>query len=122
MIRALAPVLAIGVMLAGCTSTQASFTPAAKGQSFAPRARDYPIEILEGDQAPTRPYDEVGELNVHLESTGFVGFTFADALPQLQAKARAAGADAIMAISEKRTRYLETSMYNLSAKAIRYRN
>lgn len=120
--KAFTPILVIGLLLAGCTTAQASFTPIAKGQPLAPRAADYPIEVFEGEQAPVRPYDEVATLDVHLEATHFITFSFADALPRLKEQARAAGADAIMAIRETRSRLLETSIYHLTAKAIRYRN
>lgn len=119
--RCAAFLAAAGLLLCGCTSTQVSFTPTDKARAFEARAADYPIEVFEGDQAPTRPYDEVGVLNVHLEATSFITYSMKDALPLLKAKARTAGADAIMAVRETRGRYLETSMYNLSCKAIRYR-
>ena len=113
-------VAAAVLLLAGCTTSQQSFTPLQSGLQARPK--DYPIEVIPGDQTPSRAYDEVATLDVHLEATSFMSFGLEDALPKLMAQARAAGADAIMTIRETRSRYLETSMYHVNAKAIRFRD
>ena len=46
--------------------------------------------------------------------------SFEDALPELQAQARLAGADAIIEIDERQSQVLETMVYHVTATAIRY--
>jgi hypothetical protein len=112
--------LLAGACLAGCMTTQTSFTPVVKGVAAKPK--DYPIEIFMGDDKPSRPFEEVATLDVHLEATHFIQRGFKDAEPGLKQQARAAGADAIIAVKEIHSRYLETSIYHVTAKAIRYMN
>lgn len=103
--------------LSGCMSTQAGFTPL----SAAPaKAADAPVDVFEGDNLPDRAYTEVAVLDVHFEATHLITHSFADALPQLKKQAREAGGDAIIEIKETKSRYLETSMYHVTAKAVRY--
>lgn len=109
--------LALIATVAACTTTQGSYTPLASG--YAARPADHPIEVFRTGQ-PDRPFIAVAELDVHKEATHFITFGFEDALPELEAQARQAGGDAIIDIDESRSRYLETSIYHISAKAIRY--
>lgn len=110
--------LAAALLLTGCiTSSQADFKPLLTAE---PKATDHNIEVYEGDSLPQRAYSEVAILDVHLEATHLISHTFADALPKLKTQARAAGGDAIIAIKETRSRYLETSMYHVTATAIRF--
>jgi uncharacterized protein YbjQ (UPF0145 family) len=108
--------LAASLTLWACTSQQ-SFTPIITAEA---RPVDHPIDVFQGDAVPSRPYTEVAMLDVHLEATHFITYSFDDALPKLEEQTRAAGGDAIIAIKETRGRHLETSMYHITAKAVRY--
>ena len=107
------------VVAAGCASAQASFTPLVR--DIAPRPADHPIEIFRGSLAPVRAFDDIAVVDVHLESTGLRTYSFEEATPKLEAQARLAGADALYAIKETRSRHLETTIYHVQARAARYR-
>lgn len=109
--------IALIATVAACASTQSSYTPLSAG--YEARPANHPIEIFRND-APDRAYIIVAELDVHKEATHFITYGFDDAVPELKLQARAAGADAIIDVVELRSRYLETSIYHISAKAIRY--
>lgn len=110
-------VLLAASSLVGCSSTQGRFVP--EGAVQAPRASDAPVEIHR-DRLPTRPYTRVGRLDVHLEQTAFRKPTFEQALPELERRARAAGAEAIIEIREQRSQLNETMIYHITATGIRF--
>ena len=89
------------------------------GPSFPARAADAPVEVFKTDP-PTRAFIKIARLDVHLEKTGFVTSNLDNALPELKKQARAAGADAIIEITETRSQHLETMMYHVTAYGIRY--
>jgi len=104
-------------LVTACT-TQANFTPL--GSSYAAYSAEHPIEVFQEDEQPAKPYSEIGRLDIHLEATHFITFSLEDALEKMKIEAREAGADGIIEINEKRSRILETSVYHVSATAIRY--
>jgi len=111
----LAAVLA--VTLAGCMSVQPAAFPI--GKPRPPRSERSQIQLFK-DAPPSRPYEEVARLNVHIEKTFFIPSAFPEALPQLEKLARQNGADAIISVSEKKTRLNETFIYNVSAIAVAF--
>lgn len=74
--------------------------------------------LLFKEAEPTRKFEVVAKLNVHLEKTFLIPSAFDEARPQLEALARQYGADAIIRVEEKKSRYLETFIYNVTASAI----
>lgn len=110
--------VAAALVAAACTTTQASFQPGA--ERFDPRSKSHPIEVFRDGSVPTVAYVDVASLDVHLEATHFITFDLDDAIPKLMEQARAAGGDAIISIKETRSRHLETFMYHVTAKAVRF--
>lgn len=104
--------------LAACATSQQSFTPLKSG--LTPKPANAEILVFEGTDLPTRPYEKVAKLDVHLEVTHFVRFGLAEALPKLKTQAREAGGDAIIEIKETKSRVLETAVYHVRATAIRF--
>lgn len=90
------------------------------GETWAAKPADHQIDIFKGDDLPDREFTEIARLDVHLETMGFVTRNFDEAEPELVEQAQAAGADGIIKIKENSSRYLENSMYHVSATAIRY--
>jgi len=111
-------VLGLTLLLAGCATTQSDFTPI--GEIQAAKPADHKIDIFTEDSLPDRSYEEIAILDVHMETSGFVSRSFDEAEPKLKEQARAAGGDAIIAIKEQKTSYLENQMYHVTAKAIKY--
>jgi hypothetical protein len=101
--------------LAGCVSVQPVAFPI--GPRRAPKPPNAVIQLFRGVE-PTRPFEPVARLNVHIEKTFFIPSAFEEAQPKLEALAREHGADAIMKIEEKKSRLNETFIYNVSATAI----
>lgn len=70
------------------------------------------------DSLPTRKYEVVAKLNVHMEKSFFLHTAYEEVLPQLQELARQRGADGIIQIKEERSQIAETFVYNVTAAAI----
>ncbi len=114
---AVAAITAMVAALAGCVSTTGRYD--FLEQSYPPRPIDAPIEaFLTGE--PSRPHIRVARLDAHIEKTGFVKSSLAEALPELKRQARRAGCDAIVEISERRSEILETRVYHVTAVGVRY--
>jgi len=107
----------IVAVTSGCMSVQPAAFPIGKQRS--PRPEQSPVQLFK-DTLPSRPYEEVARLNVHIEKTFFIPSAFPEALPQLEKLARQNGADAIISVSEKKTRLNETFIYNVSAIAVAF--
>ena len=103
--------------LCGCAATTGNFRPL--GERYAARPVDCAIQVFK-DQAPTRPYAAISRLNIHLEKTFFAASDFDSASGELKKQACLSGADAVMDLEEKKSSYLETRIYNLSATGIRF--
>lgn len=117
-IKSLPFVLLIGALgLSSCASTQSDYL--LTGERFAERPVDTLVDVFEGEAVPDQAYSVIGEVYVskegHLRS-----YTLENAIPELKVQARRVGANAIMSITEKRSRHLEAGLYIVSAKAIRY--
>lgn len=108
----------ITLLLASCATTQSDFVTI--GQSYAAKSMDHVIQVFGADEKPSRPFEVVAEVFTTKEATHFITYSMEDALVELRAQAREAGADAIMEIEEERSRHLETSKYLASGKAIRF--
>lgn len=103
--------------LCGCMATTGHYRALA-GQ-YPARSPDCSIEVFK-DAAPDRPYTAISHLNVHLEKTFFVPSDFASAVGELKRQGCLSGADGIIHVTERHSRYLETRIYNLSATGIRF--
>jgi hypothetical protein len=104
-------------LTSGCVSVQPAAFPI--GRQRPARAEHSPVQLFK-DAPPSRPYEEVARLNVHIEKTFFIPSAFAEALPQLEKLARQNGADAIISVQEKKSRLNETFIYNVSAIAVAF--
>ena len=98
---------------------QSRFSPL--GGTVPPRSTSSRVEVFQTG-TPTRPYERVSRLDVHLEKTALVTSTFSDALPELEKQARLSGADAIMDVHETRSSLNETRIYHVTATGIRYKD
>ena len=107
--------------LSACASTQSGFDPK-NGSTYNARANDFVITVFEGEALPKVPYEVIAEVEAHFEATFFKSYTMKDAIKELKSQAREAGANAIADIKEERSRYLENSIYHVTAKALRYTN
>ena len=74
------------------------------------------------ESMPSRAYEVVARLNVHIEKTFFIPTAFDEAKPELEAIARRHGADAIMNVEEKKSRLNETIIFNVSATAVVFKD
>jgi hypothetical protein len=101
----------------GCATTQSHIS--FLGEHYAPHTADAAVEVFR-DGVPSRAFNRIARLDVHLEKTGFVTSRFEDALPELKKQARQAGADAVIEIEEKRSQILETMVYHVTATGVRY--
>lgn len=107
-----------GLFLGGCATTaQNSAFPV--GAPRSPRPAGSPVQVFK-DEAPTRKYEVVAKLNVHLEKTFFLHSAFEEVRPRLEDLARQHGADGVMQIEEKKSRLNETYIYNVTAMAIAF--
>jgi hypothetical protein len=112
-----AAIAAVVVATAGCASTIGRYE--FLDQSYPERPTDAPVETFVTGE-PSRPYVRVARLDAHLEKTGFMKSSLAEALPELKRQARRAGCDAIVEISERRSEILETRVYHVTAIGVRY--
>lgn len=115
--KILTSVLFPAVLLAGCATTTGNHR--ALGVTYPPRAADCPVAIFR-TAAPTRRFTAIAHLNVHLEKTFFIPSDFAAAEKELRRQACQSGADGIIDIRERKSSYVETRIYNLSATGIRF--
>lgn len=113
----LACVVFPALALVGCAATTGNYR--ALGERYPSRASDCSIEVFK-DAAPHRPFTAISHLNVHLEKTFFVPSDFASAEGELKREGCLSGADGIIDVQERHSRYLETRIYNLSATGIRF--
>ena len=107
------------LIMGGCVSVQPTAFPIGRHRLPAKPA-DALVEVFR-EGLPSRPFEPVARLNVHIEKTFFIPSAFQDALPQLEKLARQYGADALIEIAEKKSRLSETFIYNVTATAISYR-
>ena len=107
----------LAVCVVGCATTQTHFRPL--GQVYPARPANAPVEVFESG-TPSRPFERIARLDVHFEKTTFMSTSHEVAIKALQVQARAAGADAIVDVDERRSRINETLVLHVSATGIRY--
>jgi len=106
------------VLLAvSCSTTQSHRT--LLGKTYPPKPAEAEIEVFQTGQ-PTRPFERIARLVVHVEKSFFVSSSLENALPELKKQARLAGADAVIEIEENWSTVVETKIYNVTATGIRY--
>lgn len=103
--------------LCSCMATTGNYRPLS--ESYPARPPGCSIELFK-DTRPTRPFTTISRLNVHMEKTFFAPSDFASAVGELKRQGCLSGADGIVDVEESHARYLETSIYNLSATGIRF--
>jgi hypothetical protein len=116
--RSLPLVLAILCVVA-CATSQSGFRPLGT-EKYPAKPADAAVEVFEG-QVPSRAFDRIARLDAHYEKTHFIATNRSTAIAELKKQARAAGADAIIDIEEKRSIVGETQILHVTASAIRYR-
>jgi hypothetical protein len=89
------------------------------GVTYPPKAATFEVAVFPND-LPTKPFERIARLDVHLEKTALETSTLKQAMPELLKQARAAGADAIVEIKEQRSTVGETRILHVTATAIRY--
>ena len=113
-------VIALGcaaVLAVSCATSQSRFVPI--GKAYPPRPEGSVVEVFRAE-LPSRPFERVSRLDVHLEKAFFAGSSLESALPELTRQARLSGADAIVDIRESHSMVGETKVYHDTATGIRY--
>lgn len=111
--------LGVAVLCVACATSQSGFRPLGSA-TYPAKPADSAIEVFEGEP-PSRAFDRIARLDAHYEKTHFISTSRETAIAELKKQARAAGADAIIEIEEKRSQVGETLILHVSATAIRYR-
>ena len=88
--------------------------------NYPPKPNDYTIEVIEG-AAPTRPFEEIARLDVHIEHSFFDTPALKEVMPELLKQARLSGADAIINIQERRHVLNESRVLHVTATGIKYK-
>jgi hypothetical protein len=110
-------VLALTLCVVGCATTQGNFRPL--GTKYPPKPASFAVQVFEGVQ-PERPFERIARVDAHFEKTFFTPTSRDAAIEELKKQARAAGADAIIEIDERRSRVNETLILHVSATAIHF--
>jgi hypothetical protein len=111
--------LIVGVLalcVVACATTQGSFRPL--GKTYPPKPANFEVPVLQS--TPTQPFERIARLDAHFEKTHFVSTSVDTAIAELKKQARAAGADAIIEIDERRSRLNETMILHVTATAIHF--
>lgn len=71
---------------------------------------------------PSKKFERISRLDVHIERTFFIRSKLNDALPDLRKEACASGADAVIDIQERTLNFNlnETNTYHVTGSGIRY--
>jgi hypothetical protein len=117
-LRALAPGLA-ALCVVACATSQGGFRPLGTA-TYPAKPADAAIEVFEAEP-PSRAFDRIARLDAHYEKTHLIPTGRETAIAELKKQARAAGADAVVDVVEKRSRVGETLILHVTATAIRYR-
>jgi len=110
-------ILLVVIFIISCATTQSRYSML--GQSYPPRAEDCKIDIFKTG-SPEKKFIKISCLDVHLEKTHFIGYSFGDALPELKKQACKSGADAITDVQERSSMVGETKIYHVTATGIKY--
>ena len=108
----------IGLPCVSCVTSQQSHFSRLSA-SCPPKPATFEIEVFQSG-APSKTYEKVSRLDVHLEKTFFISSSLAGALPALKEQARLSGAEAIIEIHKSRSMVGETQVYHVTAIGIRY--
>ena len=100
-----------------CATSQSRFS--LLGSSYPPKPETFEVEVFQTG-GPSKPFERVSRLDVHLEKTHFISSSLTEALPALKKQARLSGADAIVEIRESKSMVGETQVYHVTATGIRY--
>jgi hypothetical protein len=117
---ALASLLVVLVpLLISCATTQSRNV--SLGKIFPPRSADCSIAVYK-DGLPTRAFERISRLDVHIERTHFSQSDFESALPELKRQACLSGADAIIEIQERTASFrFENRAYHVTAVGIKFK-
>jgi hypothetical protein len=114
-VRALAIAL-IALCVVACATSQGSFRPL--GKTYPVKPANFEVQVLQS--APTQQFERIARLDAHYEKTSFVSTSLDTAIAELKKQARAAGADAIIEVDERRSRLNETMILHVTATAIHF--
>jgi hypothetical protein len=114
--RAIALALIV-LCVAACATTQGKFRPL--GTTYPPKPASFAVQVFEGT-LPDGPFERIARVDAHYEKTFFAPTSRDTAIEELKKQARAAGADAIVDIDERRSRLNETLILHVSATAIHF--
>jgi hypothetical protein len=114
-VRALTIAL-MALCVVACATTQGSFRPL--GKTYPAKPANFEVQVL--TSTPTQPFERIARLDAHFEKTHFVSTSLDSAIEELKKQARAAGADAIIEIDERRSRLNETMILHVTATAIHF--
>jgi hypothetical protein len=114
-VRALIVAL-MALCVVACATTQGTFRPL--GKTYPAKPANFEVQVLKS--TPTQPFERIARVDAHFEKTHFVSTSLDTAIEELKKQARAAGADAIMDIDERRSRLNETMILHVTATAIHF--
>lgn len=90
------------------------------GDPCLPRPESADVEIFRSG-VPSRPFERISRLDVHIEKTHFLSCSFEEIMSELKRQALRSGADAIIEVEEKRSMLGETHIYHVAAIGVRYK-
>ena len=116
-------VILLTVSVGGCSTNFSRHTLLHQPSSAKPP--DCSIEVFRNTPPPTRPYEVVSRLDVHIEHSYVIWIrpTFDTASEALKNEACTSGADAVIDLEERSWSLVggQTQVYHLTAKGIRYK-
>ena len=80
-----------------------------------PKPASFAVQVFDG-ASPDRPFERIARLDAHFEKTHFATTFHDTAIEELKKQARAAGADAIIEIDERRSRLNETLILHVTRR------
>ena len=105
-----------------CTTNQSRFSHL--GQPYPARSENCSIDVYTTGN-PDKEYITISRLDVHLEKTHLIQFIqpgdFEEALTELKKQACLSGADAIIHVRERFSRFIEAQIYHVTAIGIKYK-
>jgi hypothetical protein len=115
-VRALSLALLM-LCVAACATTQGKFRPL--GEAYPAKPASFQVQVFES-VLPQQPFERIARVDAHFEKTFFAPTMRNTAIEELKKQARAAGADAIIEVDERRSRVNETLILHVSATAIHF--
>jgi len=111
-------IMTLSLLVAGCEGPMPGKF-ARLAQPYPAKPKDSPIEVFQ-DAPPSKPYNEIARLDVHMEQGYFKQPTLKDVMPELLKQARLSGSDGIINIQERRSVLSEIQVLHVSATAIKF--